>query len=192
MATLPTRTRSPRDKGKVETLTPYSQGLYGDPLCDILLPRFQPLIERVTECKMHPVTSFARIYGPDSLLKRHTDWFMLELTCSLSVSAEPDRPWPIFLEKDGKELSLELSVGDMVVFRGSEMPHWRTKYEGKRALMVFLHYLDQNGPNAEWKYDKRRFLGSSNVLEKKNGKFVLRSALRRKLSRVMDVLNTKD
>jgi PKHD-type hydroxylase len=40
--------------------------------------------------------------------------------------------------------------------------HWREPYfEGKWQAQVFLHYVDQNGPHAEWKYDKRESLGVS-------------------------------
>ena len=39
---------------------------------------------------------------------------------------------------------------------GCDLYHWRKKYkEGKWQAQVFLHYVDANGPNVEWKYDKR-------------------------------------
>jgi PKHD-type hydroxylase len=54
---------------------------------------------------------------------------------------------------------VDAEVGDAVVYYGQEKVHWREKYtEGEWQAQVFLHYVDQNGPNAEWKYDKREKL----------------------------------
>jgi PKHD-type hydroxylase len=49
-----------------------------------------------------------------------------------------------------------MNVGDAVLYRGCEKHHWREPYkEGQWQAQVFLHYVDANGPHAEWKYDKR-------------------------------------
>ena len=51
---------------------------------------------------------------------------------------------------------VKMNVGDAVLYRGMDVYHWREKYtEGKWQAQVFLHYVDQEGPHAEWKYDKR-------------------------------------
>jgi PKHD-type hydroxylase len=63
-------------------------------------------------------------------------------------------------KSDASKIIME--VGDAVVYRGMEKQHWREKYtEGKWQAQVFLHYVDQDGPHAEWKYDKRSALGIS-------------------------------
>jgi hypothetical protein len=55
-----------------------------------------------------------------------------------------------------------MKVGDAVLYRGCDKWHWREPYkEGKWQAQVFLHYVDQNGPHAEWKYDERESLGMS-------------------------------
>jgi hypothetical protein len=43
----------------------------------------------------------------------------------------------------------------MLIYRGIDIPHWRETYDGDRLAQVFLHYVDQNGPHNEWKFDKR-------------------------------------
>jgi PKHD-type hydroxylase len=53
------------------------------------------------------------------------------------------------------------------MYRGMDKWHWREPYfEGKWQAQVFLHYVDQNGPHAEWKYDKRESLGLSKTINK--------------------------
>jgi len=55
-----------------------------------------------------------------------------------------------------------MDIGDAVMYRGCDIYHWRESYkEGKWQAQVFLHYVDQDGPHAEWKYDKRESLGLS-------------------------------
>ena len=56
---------------------------------------------------------------------------------------------------------MELEPGDAVLYRGMVLEHWRDPYEGVRAAQVFLHYVDQDGPHAEWKFDKRPSLAMS-------------------------------
>jgi hypothetical protein len=48
-----------------------------------------------------------------------------------------------------------MQPGDAVLYRGTEYVHWRDAFSGERAAQVFLHYMDRNGPHAEWKFDQR-------------------------------------
>jgi PKHD-type hydroxylase len=85
--------------------------------------------------------------------------------------------WPIYMadeasEKDGilkvgegnfyvKNISeIKMNVGDCVIYKGCEKYHWRDEFKGKWQVQVFLHYVDKNGINSEWKYDKRQELGT--------------------------------
>lgn len=59
------------------------------------------------------------------------------------------------------QIRCDVPPGDAVVFRGDEMFHWRYPYiEGAWQVQLFLHYVDANGPHAEWKFDKQ---GSLNI-----------------------------
>jgi predicted 2-oxoglutarate/Fe(II)-dependent dioxygenase YbiX len=52
-----------------------------------------------------------------------------------------------------------MGVGDAALYRGMDKVHWREPYkEGKWQAQVFLHYVDADGPHAEWKFDKRKKL----------------------------------
>jgi PKHD-type hydroxylase len=51
---------------------------------------------------------------------------------------------------------IEMDIGDAVLYRGTEKYHWRNKFKGKWQAQVFLHYVDANGPYAEWIWDKRK------------------------------------
>ena len=46
------------------------------------------------------------------------------------------KPWDIFI--GNKKLSM--LKGDMVIYKGSEVSHWREKFEGDYCLQIFFHY----------------------------------------------------
>jgi hypothetical protein len=52
-----------------------------------------------------------------------------------------------------------LEPGDMSIYTGCEVEHWREPYEGNQQIQLFLHYVDANGVHKDWKFDKRPFLG---------------------------------
>ena len=95
-----------------------------------------------------------------------------EISATLTLGFEGDE-WPIYMghnEDKTDATEVKMNVGDAVLYRGMDVYHWREKYtEGKWQAQVFLHYVDQNGPHAEWKYDKRESLGlSKNFFQPQN------------------------
>ena len=79
--------------------------------------------------------------------------------------------WSIFLEpsgekgKDGVEVKLE--TGDMLMYRGCELEHWREPFKGENCGQVFLHYNDKNSKNAkENKFDGRPIIGLPSFFKK--------------------------
>jgi len=46
------------------------------------------------------------------------------------------------------------------VYKGCDVTHWRDVADTTEVNAQFmLHYVDQNGPNANYKFDKRPELG---------------------------------
>ena len=127
----------------------------GDFLIDGLLMDFLPLAEEVTGLKLFPTYSYFRVYKRDDILVKHTDRPSCEISLTLCLGYQAERPWPILLEGPAGISSIELAPGDALFYRGIECTHWREPMDGERAAQAFLHYVDQNGPYAEWKYDKR-------------------------------------
>jgi hypothetical protein len=48
-------------------------------------------------------------------------------------------------EKNGKEIPVHMKPGDMIIYRGCELEHWREPYWGKNHAQVFLHYNEKGG-----------------------------------------------
>jgi hypothetical protein len=130
----------------------------GDFFTDGLLMDLLPLAENVTHLKLFPTYSYFRVYKRGDILVRHTDRPSCEISVTLCLGYEAERPWPILLDGPNRVTSIELTPGDALFYRGTECTHWREPMNGERAAQVFLHYVDQNGPYADWKYDKRKGL----------------------------------
>lgn len=131
---------------------------YGDPMMDGLLISLLPKIEHACGLRLFPTYSYFRVYKDGDTLKRHTDRPSCEISVTLCLGYEAPRAWPIWIEGSGGVTSFNLEAGDAVLYRGMESPHWRAAFEGRHLAQVFLHYVDQHGPHAEWKFDKRTSL----------------------------------
>jgi hypothetical protein len=144
---------------------PKSQAIHGTVTFDKLLEDLTPHFEAASGLKLFPTYSYARFYNAqDEELKLHRDRPACEISATLTLDFEGD-VWPIFMganEDKSNATEVKMEIGDAVMYRGCDIYHWREAYkEGKWQAQVFLHYVDQNGPHAEWKYDKRESLGLS-------------------------------
>ena len=144
---------------------PKSEAIHGTVTFDKLLEDLTPHFEQASGLKLFPTYSYARLYNSqDEELKLHRDRPACEISATLTLDFEGD-VWPIYMganEDKSNATEVKMNIGDAVLYRGCDIYHWREPYkEGKWQAQVFLHYVDQNGPHAEWKYDKRESLGLS-------------------------------
>tara|TARA_B100000902_G_C26943064_1_gene732027 strand:- start:31 stop:615 length:585 start_codon:yes stop_codon:yes gene_type:complete len=117
---------------------PNTYSIYGDPVFDTLLMKVLPIMNKETGLEVVPTYSYARIYKKGDILHKHKDRPSCEISTTLNLGGDP---WPIFLE--GKQVDLD--VGDMLIYEGCKLEHWRDKFEGENCGQVFLHYNDVNG-----------------------------------------------
>ena len=145
------------DTGLLGTWTdqqvPNTYSHYADPVMETLLMKVLPVMKRETDLDLIPTYSYARLYKKGDILKRHRDRPSCEISTTIHLGGTK---WPIFID-DTKVL---LEVGDMLVYSGCELEHWREPLEGNVCGQVFLHYNHVNGPFAEKnRFDKRPMLG---------------------------------
>ena len=137
---------------------PNSHAVYGDPAFDMLMFMSTPDIEEVVGKKLIPTYTYARIYKNGSDLKIHSD--RPECQYSVTLSLGGDSIWPISIKDyKGNINSVDLKEGDMMVYHGTELEHWRDKFEGQFQYQVFMHYVDADGEYKDRKYDGRRNIG---------------------------------
>ena len=136
-----------------------SPSIYGAKVFELLLLQKLQEVEALSGRRLHPTYSYARLYEHGDILENHIDRESCEISVTVTLDFDGD-VWPIYMG-DSVEKSnpskIEMNVGDAVLYRGMDKYHWREKYvEGKWQAQVFLHYVDADGPHAEWAFDKRK------------------------------------
>jgi hypothetical protein len=122
---------------------------YGLPVSEALMGYLLPFMEDKTGSKLFPTYSYGRLYLPGATLARHVDRPACEISLSLAISESGGAPWPLYCETlTGATVGVTLSPGDMMIYRGLDVPHWREPFAGERQLQLFLHYVRQDGPHA--------------------------------------------
>jgi|TARA_R110002020_G_scaffold1543_1_gene6950 hypothetical protein len=142
---------------------------YGDPVMDSLLPKLKPLIEKTTDLKLSETYTYARLYKHGDILKRHKDRFSCEVSATVHLGGTD---WPIYVDntggKDEEGTRVDLNVGDMLLYKGQKIEHWRYALYGDECAQVFLHYNDAAHKDAKQnKFDGREFLGIPKCLQRK-------------------------
>jgi hypothetical protein len=81
-------------------------------------------------------------------------WFFCEYDPKLAIGLHEHLGDAVALTDSG------IDVGDMLVYSGCELEHWREPFDGNICGQVFLHYNHVNGPFADKnKFDGRPKLG---------------------------------
>jgi hypothetical protein len=93
-----------------------------------------------------PSYVYVASYLAGAELKKHTDRTQCEfsVTLCLDFSPEPQGPtsWPICLETAEGTVTVYQSLGDGLVYRGTEVPHSRNLLrDGYTSTSIFFHYV---------------------------------------------------
>jgi hypothetical protein len=141
---------------------------YGDPLIDTLMIMSLNKMQEFTGLTLVPNYTYWRLYQKGNELKRHTDRGSCEISATLCLGYDvsnvdsnihPDFDWPMFVaDKTGKEIPVHMKPGDLIVYRGIEIEHWRERFIGLNHSQVFIHYNDVNGPVRNY-LDGRHIIG---------------------------------
>jgi len=153
---------------------PNTYSNYADVAMETLLLAVQPKMEKETGLKLNPTYAYARIYKTGDILHRHKDRFSCEISTTLNLGGDE---WPIYIENkknvgvpddkkgitassNNKGSKVILQPGDMLVYKGMILEHWREPFIGQDCAQVFLHYNNVASPNADQNiFDGRPHLG---------------------------------
>ena len=166
------------DNGMLGTWTdqqiPNTYSHYADHVMETLLMKVLPVMQKETGLELVPTYSYVRAYKKGDILKRHKDRPSCEISTTIHLGGDQ---WSIFIDPTGSNnvideyknihkpdapqgVKVDLDVGDMLVYSGCELEHWREEFQGNVCVQVFLHYNHVNGQFAEKnKFDKRPMLG---------------------------------
>ena len=140
---------------------PNTYSHYGDLVMETLLQRVKPVMEKHTKLKLSETYSYARIYKKGDILHRHKDRPSCEISTTINLGGDS---WPIYVDPTGRQgqagIKIDLDPGDMLIYSGCDLEHWREEFTGDNCGQVFLHYNKKGSKMAkENEFDKRPFLG---------------------------------
>ena len=162
---------------RTDRQVPGAYSKYADWVMETLLMYMIPIMKAKTGLELIPTYTYTRLYEKGNILKRHKDRPSCEISTTLHLGGDE---WPIFLDPTGadfviygkrgeekivkrgapKGVRVDLKVGDMLIYSGCDLEHWREPFQGKVCSQVFLHYNHANGPFAKTNlFDKRPLLG---------------------------------
>mgnify|MGYP003656455893 FL=1 len=149
---------------------------YADWVMETLLMYMIPIMKAKTGLELIPTYSYTRLYEKGNILHRHKDRPSCEISTTLHLGGDE---WPIYMDPTGadnilsgsetttvvkpgapKGTRIDLKVGDMLIYSGCDLEHWREPFQGTVCSQVFLHYNHANGPFAKTNLlDGRPLLG---------------------------------
>lgn len=136
---------------------PISYNCYGDAMMETILAASAKTLSQYVGFELTPNYSYWRLYQQGEVLLRHRDRESCEVsatlclgynTSNLDPNEHPGYNWPMFVEtKDAPDgVPIHLEPGDLIVYRGCEVEHWREKFIGMNHAQAFIHYNDPTGP----------------------------------------------
>ena len=152
---------------------PNTYSAYEDTFMETLMMKVLPVMKKHTDLDVIPTYSYTRAYKKGDVLKRHKDRPSCEISTTIHLGGNP---WSIYIDPTGsnnvidehkgihkpnapKGIKVDLNVGDMLVYSGCELEHWREAFEGNVCVQTFLHYNNVDGQFARNNtFDKRPML----------------------------------
>ena len=154
---------------------PGTYSCYSDPVMETLLSFGHQGMQNITGLRLHMTYSYWRLYKQGDVLKRHKDRPSCEISTTLCLGYDnsnlkdqkdnwQDYDWPMWVDKSGsfgkKGIPIHMKPGDMIVYRGCLVEHWREPFLGNNHAQVFLHYNNADGPYKDnCLFDGRPHLG---------------------------------
>ena len=149
---------------------------YGDHLTESIHLNYGQLVCDMLRAKLSPTYTYSRIYEKGDSLLAHTDRPSCEISATCPITVSGDGPSTIFIsnytadynnprydvveiEKRGDYTEVNLFPGDVLFYKGCERYHWRRPLEEDYLIQFFMHFIETDGVNKDWVFDKRPYSG---------------------------------
>lgn len=121
-------------------------GAHNESVARFFHHQLAPAVSAIVGEPVKPSYVYFASYQSGSILEKHVDRAQCEfsLTFCLDYSPEPVRqtPWPLHLESREGRVTVFQAIGDGLLYRGRELPHYRHALpEGNTSTSFFFHYV---------------------------------------------------
>ena len=154
---------------------PDTHSRYADFLMESFLLYLQPIIEKNIGKSLLPAYSYYRVYKKGDKLYPHIDRSACEVSATVAFGWPDTANWPFKISNDkvyidGTEechtpssddatIVISLNPGDMLIYAGPLVKHWRDPLDSMAYVQAFFHYVYADGPNASYQFDGRDAIG---------------------------------
>jgi len=158
----------------VESQVDGSMSRYNHPSYKSAYKLILKLIQNILKMDLLPTYYFDRFYYEGQELSRHIDRPSCEISATVQISTNREDTWPIWFRlPDNTENSIGMKDGDMVIYKGHEIEHWREPLKSKYGWtgkffnkvkkkvddtyhhQIFFHYVNAQGAYVHHAYDRR-------------------------------------
>lgn len=128
-----------------------SSSFYG--LFNNVLYLAQHKVEEQVGEPLLPSYNYCRFYKKNEILEKHIDRPSCEISFTVTLDYEQS-PWPFYVESNGKQIPIILDKGDVCIYYGHEIVHWRNQMHHQNwQTQAFFHYVKKNGNFLNHAYD---------------------------------------
>lgn len=101
------------------------------------------LVQSVADEQLKPSYCYLSVYPQGSELVRHTDRPQCRWNASITFARTSKDCWPIYVEGPRGVQAISAELGEVVVYRGTDVPHWRKPLPEGTATVCFFHFVNQ-------------------------------------------------
>jgi hypothetical protein len=128
---------------------PRRYGAYNDGVARFFHQQLAAAVADIVGQPVKPSYVYFASYQSGAQLHRHVDREQCEfsITLCLDYSPEPVRetPWPLHLDTEQSKVTVYQALGDGLVYRGRELPHYRDPLPpGNTSSSIFFHYVRES------------------------------------------------
>ena len=120
-----------------------SPAFYNPPLGLQILTDLKEEVSGIIGLDLESTYSYGRIYRYGNYLPKHIDRKASEF--GVSITTHSTINWPIYFDVGGNEMKVVCDVGEGIIYKGSETPHWRNDFKGELQVQLLVFYVDSNG-----------------------------------------------
>jgi hypothetical protein len=122
---------------------------YNDPVARFFHQQLTSTIAAFAGEPVKPSYVYLAAYQPGAILARHVDREQCEFSITLCLDYSPEpgaaTPWPIHLQKNDGIVTVFQAIGDALLYRGCQLPHWRNPLpHGHTSASIFFHYVRED------------------------------------------------
>jgi len=156
-----------------------SYNFYSDQLIESIHLNYGEKTSKLLQINLSPTYTFTRIYEKNDYLLPHIDRPSCEVSATCPITVAGNNPSILYIsnykfdnikeksrihtlediERRGDYTEIELYPGDALFYSGCDRYHWRKPLQADYLVQFFMHFVETNGVNKDWYFDKRPYSG---------------------------------